>query len=584
MSLSNLTARKPLIVSPLLYPWSISDQSIFGQIFSDDEFYECVERYLSTYSSFRDFFGNLHEIKEFLTHTTSIKFPRLLAEKDYSHIARHISASIGTDDAENFATHVRFWASILKQVAYDAMHVCFQVTGDPISRQQYPSGSNEEKALDQYMGVYRCVEGVIEANLVKAFKEQIDSHPKYGSYNATTGKIELNLSSQIVDFVHIVLKAICFEFMRNIIDHNYGEIDWASPEPIPMRSIQNDTALMLAEIELGIIANDPEFLEKIDGDMDDDEIAAMAAEIIKVRVNKVLNTLGSPKKEHFMSFAGGLIDLCAGAKAATFGFNKRRAPSRSGPKTTKLGTGRKLHRAPRRLQAMAQNPATKKLVDAKVARGSLTVHKGTKEITTKGGEVYVMMDCTGSTLPYSGQFGLANLLEAISFALIDAAKVSDRNISLYYYHEGTAKIVSVPKKATNQTVRAKKLQCIGNAANRENNEITSFNEIFHDIRRHSGKKSEKQTLIFFSDGGMLTGGERSTDSQKLKLMLEEWSDRIDVVPVLISGYQDPAFQSVFGSQDVIHVKNKEDFGAKDLKDLVATIRKYDPAFHTSDEA
>lgn len=528
-----IAPRTHLKVSPVLYPWSSIDQIYYNQILKDELFYEIVEQSIHDEFSLVELLKEIKEIKVSIEKLSGCKLPTILKRCCYDEVT-------DTEVRENLSEWITLLAKVTKMVAFDALYFLlkpsvFLVEELPISSEQ----------TDYVAMFYDRVRAAIEVHCRKAVAYFIEQHAQLGQVEGT--EYTLDQTSDGMSIIKLFVKTILKELMSCLMNKDSFEDD----RP-PISGIEN-AIVGIVDIEMGLITR---------MDLDDEE----SAELVLARVNHVLSIFGSPKIDYCADFVKQLAKLAYGAKATNFGLTKRGVVGAGGSTGEKI-LGKKIHRASNKDKMLMSSSAGQHLLQKKASERQLVEKKRVSQEYATGGEVFLLLDATGSTMPSSLGYGVINLEEAIAVAMAECCRENNRKLTVYFYNEGTVKIETFSPTEPEKTFKLKKLNLFGNAGYRNNDELTTFQEVFYEISRKPGKK---HSIIFISDGGLMSGGDRKQLDQ-LKALFSLYS-YIEVLPILISHNVDATFQRLFGSYKMIHVADIKGFDASKLNECIKIVQ------------
>ncbi|MGG6264206.1 hypothetical protein ACQ4M3_00995 [Leptolyngbya sp. AN03gr2] len=523
----------PLNVTPVLYPVTRIDQAFFSTILSDREFREAAAE-LIRYDQYVAF-ERLERDRELIQRLTGIELPEVLAEY------RYISGRATNDPSvvANYNAYITAASMLVKMIAWDAIYVLLRIDTVPAT---LPNSNLQKDYYDHY---WTSVRGCVEVSIKNALSYLVEIHPEFKDENG------LNTRSEVIEFIRLLLKLTIHEMLRSLCWNN-----WSYFDRTPRQYQQSIVGIV--DLEFGLIQRNPESLSD----------AKDAEAVISARVERLFTLLGVAQIRNIEAFTQRLIKLSIGAKVATFGVHKNTIKGVGAAKPGVVVYGSSLAKMTRREQMHGGSPVGEQIIKQKMQNRSLRQKYRESESIATGGDVIVLCDATGSTLP-DGCYGLCNLLEAINIALIDAAIKSDRKITIYWYNEGTTKVETFTPSESQASIQAKKIAVYQRSQARQNDEVTTFTEVFHEVSRQAGKKV---SIIFMSDGGMLTmGRETETEAAKLKALMALHTN-IEVLPVLIAPSMDRAFRTVFENHPVLHIQDANGFGADDLKKMIDFVK------------
>jgi hypothetical protein len=541
--LDNLVPRQKLIVTPVNYPWSSVDQIYYSQILKDELFIEIVEQSINSYY-LRDTFKKLSNVSESISKMTEIDNLKVLNKITYD-----LWATNGIDSDIETKTNVTNWilaiAHITKIIAYDAIYVLLKEDSTTLE-----SINTTEKYQQDYLRVfYSRIQPAIEVHSRKAIRFLIDTHNNMGKLGEGEDNYRIDQVSDGMLFVKLLIKSLLKEMLICIChrDIYFGGKTEPSIEP---------TIAGIVDIEMGIITREQPNLDEYE-----------TGEIVAARVNHILNIFGVPDIE-CDSVIKQLCKLAYGISRTDFGLTKRTSDGYGGVTGDKVASKR-IHRASNRDKMLSSSSVGQHLLQRKAEESRLTERKRESSTFATGGDVYLLVDCTGSTMPTTVGYGLINLEEAIAANMANVCRETGRKLIVYFYNEGTVKVETFSPSEPEKTFKLKKLNLFGNGGYRNNDEITTFTEIFAELNRSPGKK---HSIIFLSDGGMIVGceGDRETNINKLKLMFSS-QPNIEILPILIHWRMDETFRQVFEGRKIIHIEDMTKFSAEHLAECVKIV-------------
>lgn len=528
-----IAPRNPLKVSPVLYPWSSIDQIYYSQIFKDEVFYEIVEQSIHDEFSLVELLKGIDKIKVSVEKLTNSNLPKILKRSCYDEV-------IDEEVRENLSEWITLLAKVTKMVAFDAL--CFLLKPSVFVVEELPITSEQTDYVSMF---YDRVRPAVEVHCRKAIAYFIEQHAQLGEVDGT--EYTLDQTSDGISIIKLFVKTILKELLTCLMDNDSFE-----DEKAPVSGIEN-AIVGIVDIEMGLMSR---------MDLDEEE----SAELVLARVNHVLSIFGSPKIDYCADFVKQLAKLAYGAKATNFGLIKRDVVGTGGSTGEKI-LGKKIHRASNKDKMLMSSSAGQHLLQKKASERQLVEKKRVSQEYATGGEVFLLLDATGSTMPSSLGYGVINLEEAIAVAMAQCCRENQKKLTVYFYNEGTVKIESFSPTEPEKTFKLKKLNLFGNAGYRNNDELTTFQEVFYEISRKPGKK---HSIIFISDGGVMSGADRNQVEQ-LKALFALYS-HIEVLPILISYYIDATFQRLFDGYKMIHVKDIEGFDVSKLDECIKIVQ------------
>lgn len=542
--LDNLVPRQKLNVSAVNYPWSSVDQIYYSQILKDELFIEIVEQSLNCHY-LPHTFKKLSNVSESISKMSGIDNLKVLNKIQYD-----IWVTNGIDSDIETKTNVTNWilaiAHITKIIAYDAIYVLLKEDSTTIE-----SIDVTEKYQQDYLRVfYSKIQPAIEVHSRKAIRFLIDTHNNMGNLGEGEDNYRIDQVSDGMLFVKLLIKSLLKEMLICICHRDIYFVGKTEPSIEP-------TIAGIVDIEMGIVTREQPNLEE-------DE----TGEVVAARVNHILNIFGVPDIE-CDSVIKQLCKLAYGISRTDFGLTKRTSDGYGGITGDKVASKR-IHRASNRDKMLSSSYIGQRLLQKKAEESRLTERKRESTAFTTGGDVYVLVDCTGSTMPTSGGYGLINLEEAIAANMANVCRETGRKLTVYFYNEGTVKVETFPPSEPLKTFKLKKLNLFGNGGYRNNDEITTFTEIFAELNRSPGKK---HSIIFISDGGMLVGctGDKQTEINRLKLLFAS-QPNIEVLPILIHWKMDNTFRQIFEGRKIIHIEDMEQFCVEHLAECIKLVQ------------
>lgn len=531
----NIAPRNPLKVSPVQYPWSSIDQMYYGQIIKDELFYEVVEQSIYDGATLCRSLESLNRYKTQIETLTDSKLPGILGRFSYQD-------DIDEASKQNVGEWVTLIAKIAKIVAWDSLY--FLLKSDPMTIQELPISHHQSVYLELF---YERMRPAIEVHSRKAIAFFIDEHSQLGECEGTSYTIDQTSDGTLIIkmFVKCFLKELMVMLMQKDMfafkDSKVHQIETMIP--------------VIIDIEMGLISR---------SDDEDD-----ALEGVYARVKHVLSIFGSPKIRNCEHFVKQLTKLAYGEISTNFGLTKRNVVGTGGTTGEKIH-GKKIHRASNKEKMLMSSSAGKHLIQKKANENLLTEKKRVSPQFATGGEVFMLLDATGSTMPGCDGYGVINFEESIAATMAQCCRENNRKLTVYFYNEGTVKVESFSPTEPEKTFKLKKLNLFGNAGYRNNDEVTTFAEVFHEISRKPGAR---HSIIFVSDGGVLSGsgGDRDTQVGQIKSMFSLYS-KIEVLPILISPYVDGSFARIFHGYKMIHISEMEDFDGDNLNECIDFVK------------
>lgn len=529
----NIAPREKLDIQSVNYAWSSIDQIYYRQVFKDEFFYELVEKHLSTP-------GQIHSAITVLSHNqclgeiSNLNIPDVLSEREYGRL-------FNPGLKENVKEWIKILACLTKHVTYDCLYVLLKTSVAEFYTVNKPS--------EEYLEIYKRVKPMIEINARKALSFFIDTHKELGEkIDETTYTLDKSENGLVVLklFVRLVIRELLFCLMQKDVFTN-SEIS-LSPSDI---SAVIDVEMLLQP--------------RYDGD---DE----TGEIVFANVKQVMQFMGVPNIKRLDDFARKMIDLSFGAKVVNFGISKSTQQTKTGEINGKTNYGKRIHKSSNRNKMLLSSQTGKRLIQKKSQDGMLTERTRTSTKYSTGGDVFLLVDCTGSTCPRGNSYGVINLEEVICSAIADACRKNNRKLTVYFYNEGTNKTLSFSPTEPIKNFNQRKIELYGNGAYKGNNEVKTFQEVFYEISRQQGKK---HSVIFMSDGGVLYGsdGDRLDNAMKVKANLAQYAKSIEVLPLLISPSTDSAFNMIFDGYQIMHIEDINEFDFSHLEKCIKFVNK-----------
>lgn len=536
----NLAPRNPLKVSPVNYPWSTIDQIYYGQVMKDELFYEIVEQSILEETTLHDVLSKLAENKVSIESLVSQKLPILLIYTEYGKL-------YDTHVRDNLSEWITVLAKVCKIVAWDSMY--FLLNSEPSMIQELSASSTQQLYLNLF---YDRIRPTIEVHCRKSIAYFLTQHSQLGNVEGKAETYTIDQTSDGISIIKLFVKCFLKELMVMIMTR-----DAFSMRRKPVLSIEPLIPAII-DIEMGLISRGI-------NDGNEDEVVTS----VSVRVNHVLSIFGSPNIKECEGFVKQLVKLAYGAITTNFGLTKRNVAGTGGTTGEKIH-GKKIHRASNKEKMLMSSAAGKHLIQKRSSEGMLTEKKRVSPQFATGGEVFLLLDATGSTMPDYGGYGIINLEEAIAATMSQCCRENNRKLTVYFYNEGTVKVESFSPSEPEKTFKLKKLNLFGNAGFRNNDEVTTFVEVFAEI---SKKPGARHSIIFISDGGVLSGsgGDKKTQVGQLRAMFSLYS-KIEVLPILISSYIDPTFAEIFDGYKMIHIEDIESFSPSHLDECIKFVR------------
>lgn len=315
-------------------------------------------------------------------------------------------------------------------------------------------------------------------------------------------------------------------------------------------------------------------------------IVALHARVETVEDTEEVSVLISSHVEKVMSLISGISDresikkMCmktiklAASKVATLkGLETEMVKSEVGRKTGQRRSTTRIDRITRTQRARFSHPATKKMMLQKMANGSLSKDVRESEKTVGNGDVYLMVDCSGSTLNSTDSNGLplSVLFEAITLSVADAAIAADRAFTVFFYADRLIKTVSISPSDSPLMRAHKRRQMLCNAAYLGNDEYGSIVSVVEEIEKKRSRKKQPVSLLILSDGMMLTNYGVSKLKKALELrdklsLLQH--EGVRVLPILVFDSVDEAFSTLFRDNRFIHVRSSKDFDVKHIEEIM----------------
>ncbi len=192
------------------------------------------------------------------------------------------------------------------------------------------------------------------------------------------------------------------------------------------------------------------------------------------------------------------------------------------------------------------------------------------------GRVYLIVDCSGSTLYGGGRIKTSQLFENIALSIGDACAETDQDFTCLFYGNSVFNIVEIPAKAKAEEKRSLRRQLAGNAGSFENDEQEAFNVALDYIdRQQKLQGKEPVTLLFLTDGMILTSGRSSgmTAAMALQLDLEKHKAEMDlkILPIVVYDSIDEKFCTAFRGDQFVHVEDATAFSVAHLQDIMAYV-------------
>lgn len=536
--------RERLTYKPLFYALTPLDQVQFQSLIEDEELYDLTETHIGGRSDIGSKIRRFFNDAAFIERTTGILLPAPLRDYEYlPKLEKKDEAAVA-----NYSSYIRALATLAKMIAFDALFHTLRNGGatlDPTPDQAH--------YLDRY---YSRIRGCVEVSIRKTMLYLMEVHSSFAKDGGTG--VEINDRSEAMCFIKLLIKMTVRAFLQAMTQTHHSWKTSAKPE-------FQQTIAGIIDLEFALVVNDPTFQ-----DADEEQVE----QAIVARVREIYTMLGVPDIDYINRFMTQLIKLSLGAKIATFGIHKSTVRGIGAAQPGMKVRGSKLSQMTRKEHLHGGTDIGRSFLQKKAQTRSLSQRHRETEEHTNGGEVIVLCDCTGSTLPSQDGYGLANILEAVNIALIDAARQSDRKCSIYFYNEGTIGVETFNPTEPETAIRAKKLKVLQRAQSRENGELQTFAEVFAEVNRKPGRKF---SIVFMSDGGMLTTcQDQFAEAQRLRATMALYP-QIEVLPVLFSYCIDPVFEVVFEGYQYLHIQNEDAFGATDLMKLVDFVKTTEAA-------
>ena len=528
-----ITPRNPLKVSPVLYPWSTIDQIYYSQIFKDEFFYEIVEQSIHDELHLVLLLKNLEGKKVSIEKLSGCVLPKVLKFFEYSVVDN-------LEVIENLSVWITILAKVSKMVAFDALYFLLKPNVSLI--QELPITSEQSDYVDMF---YDRISPAVEVHCRKAIAYFIEQHAQLGEVEGEEYTIDQTSDGMLI--IKLFIKTLLKELMSCLFD-----CDVFDNEKPHISGIEN-AIVGIVDIEMGLISR---------MNLDEEE----STELVIARVNHILSIFGSPNISYCADFVKQIAKLAYGVKATNFGLTKRTVVGTGGSTGEKI-LGKKIHRASNKDKMLMSSSAGQHLLQKKATEKQLVEKKRVSQEYATGGEVFLLLDATGSTMPTSLGYGVINLEEAIAVAMTQCCRENNRKLTVYFYNEGTVKIESFSPSEPEKTFKLKKLNLFGNAGYRNNDELTTFQEVFYEISRKPGKK---HSIIFISDGGLMSGSDQKQMDQ-LKALFSLHS-HIEVLPILISYFIDAKFKKLFDGYKMIHVANIAGFDVSKLNECIKIVQ------------
>lgn len=321
----------------------------------------------------------------------------------------------------------------------------------------------------------------------------------------------------------------------------------------------------MAEALVGILAPNLKIDESED---DDDELIG-----VMTTVEKVIHLVLGSNSEHFDVFTKKLINLAASRKATTNGIFKRRVMSQSGDDTGNVIPGSRLSRATQKSK-MLYGGVGKNFIMNMTSQGILPTRQKSSVLPTGGGDGFILVDVTGSTLDNVGNgYGLCILIEAMTQSIVSAFLAAGQNATVYFYDECVVKQVEFSPKDNKTIVAKKMLELLANATTGSNDETTAFQYVFEDIRR---KKPPIASIIFITDGECFTGrsmvGNLSgAESFRFEMALLNSASKVDILPVVLNSAISQQFGVAFEGYPYVHIAKGSCIVTSHIRDIMYYI-------------
>jgi hypothetical protein len=509
-----------LPVEPLMYGWSFFDKLYYGQIISDEEINVLVEQKLNSHG---DIICLLDKFKQ------KNDLNKLFGVKLVESVCRK----------EDLYLYHNTFARLIKTIIYDGLYCIFHNEYDELGKQPV-----------YYKEFYKPVEGYLEKNIKNTILYFIEKYPQYGKRDED-GNIAVNLDTDIVVYIKLFMKSLASNYLNKLIGRELkGEF-----------SISADSIVVgVVDVELMIIESNIDT-----DDQDDDEIK----EVVAVRAEKTLNLLGvNTAYIDVKKFVTRLIDISFGVKKCNLSMAKDLIEGNGG----KVGTtfGKKIHKSSLKEKLSLRSEVGRQYIQKKSEQGLLRTAKKVSEEKVNGGDIYIMVDCTGSTIQYmkNDDVSITNLLETLCVGIADAAMIAKRKLSIYFYNEKVTKIVRFLPTDNAKTTKFKKLEIYDNHQFCENDELSSFEEVFKDMNY---KPSVKHSLIFLTDGGVLTSNKNYKEAINKTRLLFNLYTNIQIIPVLFSSITDTNFTALFDGIEYIQISKGADFDVEVIADLIKNV-------------
>jgi hypothetical protein len=258
------------------------------------------------------------------------------------------------------------------------------------------------------------------------------------------------------------------------------------------------------------------------------------------------------------------------------GIHRQLINSDAGIQQSSMSSGKKLKRTTPKMKSLYHNPATKNAVLQKISKRELPHHDRASFEKVGDGDLYVMIDVSGSTVEaYGSTAGVFLLFEAMGIAIVNAARAAKKDCTVMFYGDAVTHQVDFKDTDTELTHRRKLTEMTNHTGPHGNNEMLSLQWAFEQVRRRNGKKPT--TVIMITDGGVLTeygnGDADPVNQFKLELstLKSDVKTDITILPIIVNPNLDKNFRKAFAGTEFVHIKHGSHLTPKTLTDIMRYV-------------
>lgn len=632
---------KELKITPLCFPWTMANDMFFTDLIPDSFFKQIIVDQTSS-SNYFDVVAERNS-KDFLPLTTVLAdsigvLPATAVHKsgDYAHVFSeyHYPGFSAHNIHTDLQADLNLAASVIKSIAWDSLYaicaglfpekeISFKEYKDKDGKIVQAADPQKQAAQKIYLKLFKRIRLNNLSNIRRSIAYMIEKDDNNGQIvDEETGEYTIASKSPCFDIISVMVRHLARQFTQTYCLGSKSML--VGRGTIKGYGDFEETLVGVTESVLNVefrgasrgLMDSYGIPTSDDNDDPDSDGVAPVLDNVQEKVKEIISIAGGGINfNDGYKFADKIINLCVGSKFTSSGLFTDKVSG--GAKTEDNESSSKMHRMGKLDRSIfASGLRGQRYVENKARNKALTVKKTEHEEIATGGDVYLLADTTGSTTwAHNGPVALMYVIESLCQSIAETARNGERNSNFFFYDMGINSITRIPHDASEEEYALGKWSLLNRARGGGNDEIQAFVQLRREISfmRDTGigheenpvpvedrqeeldavdplvveqeSDDEKITVIFITDGGMLTNASqglvnvgdkvarnRVSESRKLNLMLKDMrSQNVEFLPILFSASVDEVCAEVFNGFPVAHITSTADFGKDEIDELLVAI-------------